>query len=278
MNASPPEPGHRARVTATALLACASLYWLNACSGPSATSSTRPASPTAESKPPAAAETKAPSPALPTTGELLKAAAAQPGLPWEGEDWQPLSDGKSLTGWRATEFAGRGEITCESGLFFLQMGEPFTGLNYTNTFPTMNYEIALDAMRVSGADFFCGLTVPVGDSFCSLILGGWGGYLVGISSLDDLDASENETMGSFDFENGRWYRIRMRVTPKKLQAWIDSTRVVDVVITDRKVSVRAGEIEMSKPMGIASWQTSAAVRNIKVRQVDGPEPGHKKAD
>ena len=82
------------------------------------------------------------------------------------------------------------------------MGDPFTGINWTNDFPKMNYEVALDAMRVMGSDFFCGLTVPVGDTFCSLIVGGWGGSLVGISSLDGMDASENETTKFISFEIG----------------------------------------------------------------------------
>ena len=108
------------------------------------------------------------------------------------------------------------------------MGNPFTGVNWTNDFPKMNYEVAFDAMRVMGSDFFCGLTVPVGESFCSLIVGGWGGTLVGISSLDGMDASENETTKFVSFETGRWYRIRLRVTEKKLQAWIDQEKLVDV--------------------------------------------------
>ncbi len=92
----------------------------------------------------------------------------------------------------------------------------------------MNYEVALDAMRVMGSDFFCGLTVPVGTNFCSLIVGGWGGSLVGISSLDGMDASENETTKFVSFESGRWYRIRLRVTEKKIEGWIDKDKLVDV--------------------------------------------------
>ena len=82
-----------------------------------------------------------------------------------------------------------------------------TGINWTNRVPKVNYEVTLDAMRVTGSDFFCGLTVPVSDSFCTLIVGGWGGSLVGISSLDGQDASENETTKFFNFEQGKWYRI-----------------------------------------------------------------------
>jgi len=150
------------------------------------------------------------------------------------------------------------------------MGDPFTGINWTNDFPKMNYEIALDAMRVNGADFFCGLTVPVQDSFCSLIVGGWGGALVGISSLDGMDASENETTKYVTFTQNRWYRIRLRVTHDRLEAWIDQEKLIDVVTEGKRISLRPGEIEESKPLGLACWQTGAAWRQIQVREVDQP--------
>ena len=154
-------------------------------------------------------------------------------------------------------------------MIVLNMGDPFTGLNWTNDFPKMNYEVALDAMRVSGSDFFCGLTVPVGDTFCSLIVGGWGGSLVGISSLDGMDASENETTKFVNFESGRWYRIRLRVMTTRIEAWIDNDKLVDQSIVGRKISLRPGEIEYSVPFGLATWQTTAALRNIKVRPLSG---------
>jgi hypothetical protein len=179
-----------------------------------------------------------------------------------------MFDGKTLNGWRETDFAGHGVVECESGMMVLNMGDPFTGVNWTNDFPKVNYEVALDAMRVMGSDFFCGLTVPVGHAFCSLIVGGWGGSLVGISSIDGLDASENETTKFFSFEKGRWYRIRLRVTEKKIEAWIDKEKLVDVVIAGKRISVRPGDIELSQPFGLAAWETTAAVREIKMRRVD----------
>jgi len=200
----------------------------------------------------------------------LKEAATKPSPPLQGEDWQPMFDGKTLTGWRATEFAGAGEVQCEAGLIALNTGNPFTGLNWTNDFPKLNFEVVLDAMRVTGSDFFCGLTVPVADSFCSLIVGGWGGSLLGISSLDRMDASENETTKYMNFEQGRWYRIRLRVTAKRIEAWVDNEKLVNVDTTDKKISVRPGDIELSKPIGICAWQTTSFLRGIKMRQVDGP--------
>ena len=134
----------------------------------------------------------------------------------------------------------------------------------------MDYEIALDAMRVSGSDFFCGLTFPVSNSFCSLIVGGWGGSLLGLSSIDGMDASENETTKFLNFERGKWYRIRVRVTKDRIEGWLDKEKLVDVVTKERRISLRAGEIEMSTPLGICSWQTTGAIREFKMRKVSEP--------
>jgi len=206
----------------------------------------------------------------------LKEAAGKPSEPFEGEGWVSFFDGKTLTGWRSTDFAGHGAVECESGLILLNTGDPLTGINWTNRVPNMNYEVALDAMRVTGSDFFCGLTVPVADSFCTLIVGGWGGSLVGISSLDGQDASENETTKFLNAEQGRWYRIRLRVTQSRIEAWIDKEKFVNVDTTDKKISLRAGDIESSKPFGVASYQTTAALREIRLRRVDGPADPLKK--
>lgn len=231
-------------------------------------------SPKPPAQPQQAQDMQTPSRRAPT--DILRAAAAQPSQPFEGEGWVPFFDGKTLTGWRETDFGGRGEVECESGLIVLDTGDPLTGINWTNRVPKMNYEVALDAMRVTGSDFFCGLTVPVGDSFCTLIVGGWGGGLVGISSLDGMDASENETTKFLNVEQGKWYRIRLRITQSRIEAWIDKDKFVNVDTTDKKISLRPGEIESSKPFGIASYETTAALREIKLRHILAPADTLKK--
>jgi hypothetical protein len=252
----------------TILLACA-LVPLLGCAG----KRTAPAQPT-----PAAATTAAVPAAPPPQVKAEEPAprhykkfADLPPVVFPGEGWENLLDGQTLSAWRSIDFAGHGEIEVESGAIVLPMGDPFTGINYTNPFPKMNYEIALEALRVMGTDFFCGLTVPVGDSFCSLILGGWGGSLVGISSLNGMDASENETTKFVQFENGKWQAVRLRVTEKKLQVWIGDDKIVDVMIEGRKIGLRPGDIERCAPLGIAAWQTTAMVRNIKVRRLEESE-------
>ncbi|HPY30792.1 MAG TPA: DUF1080 domain-containing protein [Verrucomicrobiota bacterium] len=213
--------------------------------------------------------------APPALSEQVAQALAVPPAPFVGEGWQSLFDGQHLGNWREINYAGRGEVRVESGCLLLDMGSPFTGVRWTNSFPTDGYEIAFDAMRTLGSDFFCGLTVPVGNSHCTFIVGGWGGGLVGLSNLDGYDASENETTRFMNFDTGRWYRIRLRVTAERLEAWIDQDKLVSVARADRDFSLRPGDIELSAPLGISAWQTGAALREIRWRKVTAPDSTRK---
>jgi hypothetical protein len=111
-----------------------------------------------------------------------------------------LFDGKTLRNWATTDFAGGTEATVDKAAIQIGSGAELSGITWTNgSLPKTDYEISLDAMKVQGSDFFCALTFPVRNSFCSLILGGWGGSVVGLSSIDGMDASENETTKSLYF-------------------------------------------------------------------------------
>jgi hypothetical protein len=182
------------------------------------------------------------------------------------EPWKNLFDGKTLAGWKKTAFGGEGEIEAKEGRLVIHSGGPMSGVTYTGEFPKTNYELSLDAMRVDGSDFFCGVTFPVGDSPLSFIVGGWGGGVVGLSSIDGSDASENETTKYMEFETGRWYAIRLRVTPEKIAAWIDKKQMVDLDTKDHRFSIRL-EVELSRPLGIATYNTTGALRDIKVQRL-----------
>jgi len=177
-----------------------------------------------------------------------------------------LFDGQTLKGWKKTQFGGEAEIEVKEGRIVMRAGSPMTGITWTEAFPKIDYEISLEAMRVDGSDFFCGLTFPVGESPCSFIVGGWGGGVVGLSSIDGSDASENETTKYMEFKSGRWYLVQVRVSKDKIEAWIDKLQMVNLATKDRRISIRS-EVELSRPLGISCFATTAALREIKVRSL-----------
>ncbi len=185
--------------------------------------------------------------------------------------WKSLFDGKSLKGWKTPQFGGEGKVAVKDGAIVLERGDGMTGIAYAGTdFPKMDYEVSLEGKRVDGSDFFCTTTFPVGDSFCSLVTGGWGGSVAGLSSIDYYDASDNMTTKFKDFKTGQWYKFRVRVTKDKIQAWIDDEKTVDLETKGHKISIRF-ECDPCKPFGVASWNTTGAVRDIRVRALTEEE-------
>lgn len=188
---------------------------------------------------------------------------------WAADDpeWQNLFDGKTLQGWKRTDFGGGGDASVEGGLIQVERGEDLSGVTYTGKPPVMNYEVELEAQRRAGLDFFCGLTFPVDKKHLTLVVGGWGGNVVGLSSIEREDAAHNETTSSRTFEDNRWYKIRLRVEPRRIQAWIDKDRVVDLDTHQKELDLRPGEIDLSIPLGVATFRTTAVFRNIRLRKL-----------
>jgi hypothetical protein len=189
--------------------------------------------------------------------------------------WRSLFDGRALGAWRPTKFGGEGDVEVVDGVIRIGMGADLSGITWTGEVPRQGYEIALDAQRADGNDFFCGLTFPVGEDPCSLIVGGWGGGLVGLSSIDGQDASRNDTTSFHEFKRGTWYAIRIRVTPERITCFIDDERVVDQPLAGRRISIR-DEVQASVPLGIATYATTALVKNIRWRPVEA-EAGAREA-
>jgi len=186
--------------------------------------------------------------------------------------WTPLLDPASLGSWTPTSFGGEGAVDLQPQRATLDFGSPLTGVTWTGPFPTDRYEIAGTATRVEGNDFFYGLTFPVREAHLTLVVGGWGGTLVGISSLDGADASDNETGTHLALRNGTAYHIVVRVDWPHLQVWIDDASVVDLDLTDRELSLRP-EVQPSVPLGIASFATRAEIRNLAWRPLSpAPSP------
>jgi len=228
--------------------------------------SSEPAAPAAEAPKTGPAKE---APVEPGKSEPAKEAAAAP----KQVDEITLFDGKDLGKWKKTPYGGEGDVFVnEDGNLEFGFGAVITGVNWGEAPPaTSNYELSLEAMKLDGNDFFVALTFPVKDSHATFVVGGWGGGIVGISSVDDLNASENETMSIEGFETDVWYKIRVRVSDDQLQAWINDDEAVTLDLEGRKISLLPGDIELSVPIGIAAYQTRAQYRNIVWRKLPAGE-------
>lgn len=176
-----------------------------------------------------------------------------------------LFDGNSLTNWEITNFGTQGPVRVSGGNMIIGMGEGCSGITWTSDFPKQNFEVGLEARKTGGNDFFCGLTFPVQEDFCSLIVGGWGGPVVGLSTIDGLDASENETRLLRNFEKDVWYSIRLQVSGDQIIVWIDDEKLVDFPYQNHKIGIRP-EVSLSRPFGICTWYTAAEIRNFWFRE------------
>lgn len=182
-----------------------------------------------------------------------------------------LFDGKTLDGWEITDFGTGGPVLVNDGKVILNYGDGCTGITYKKEFPKINYQVTLEARKTSGNDFFCGMTFPVNDKFCSLIVGGWGGPVVGLSCIDGKDAANNDTKILKRFDKDIWYKIKLNVTDKRITAWIDEEKLVDFEIENHQLSIRP-EVDLSRPFGICSWITTAELRNIRLLELQELNP------
>lgn len=197
-----------------------------------------------------------------TGGPLRTSAisAAEPNANDAG--WKPL-----VGQWKTCNFGGEGPVKIDSSRIRLGYGDPLTGIRWSGDFPRDSFEIRLEARRTDGHDFFCGLTFPVGEGKCSLILGGWGGGVVGLSSIDGEDASSNETTQFKVFDNDTWYKVKVRVTPEKVVAYLDDKVWVDQERGNHHFDIRI-EMDPTLPLGIANFQCQSELRGLQWRKLD----------
>jgi hypothetical protein len=189
-----------------------------------------------------------------------------------------LFDGSSLDDWQAFDAGGSGsvEISEKEKDMIIGAGESITGVIYKKAkdLPVTNYEITLEAQRLEGVDFFCGLTFPVGSlkTCATLVLGGWGGSVTGLSSIDGMDASENSTGHYRKFDDKKWYAVKLRVTPANISVWVGTEKIIDVDIEGKKIAVRAGPIEDYQPLSLTTYATKAGIRNVKLVPIAAEVP------
>lgn len=213
------------------------------------------------------------------------------------KETKPATPWVSLTDhWVASEFGGEGDVTIKDGLIKMEYGDPLTGVHWTGPFveekktaevapkqpktpalsdqskplPRDNYEVRWESRRDKGYDFMCAFTFPVADKHASLVMGGWGGGITGISSIDGNDASDNETTMFKAFENDQWYKARVRVETKQITVWIDGTLMFEQPREDHEFDIRF-EMDPCTPLGIANFECDSSFRNIQIRPLDAKE-------
>lgn len=178
--------------------------------------------------------------------------------------WHELFDGHALAAFAPCVFGGDGEVAVRDGALELGFGSPLTGVRWTGPLPQQPYELECEAARLAGNDFFCGLTFPVGDGCLTLVLGGWGGAVCGLSSLDGEDAARNATRTLRAFTPGRYYRIALRVAAERVEVALDGAPFLAADLRGRALSLRP-EVELCRPLGIAAFATHAAIRAVRWR-------------
>jgi hypothetical protein len=60
--------------------------------------------------------------------------------------------------------------------------------------------------------------------------------------------------------------VRVRVTTERIQAWIDDEVFADVKRAGRRIGIRP-EVDLSRPLGVASWRTKAGLRDLRLRRL-----------
>ena len=182
------------------------------------------------------------------------------------DGWQSLFDGKTLTGWEIVRYGGEGEPYVMDGTLILPKGS-MTGVCWVgDSLPVNNYVIYYEARRVEGQDIFASLTFPYKDTYASLIFGGWGGIVNGLSSIDGYDASENETTQHFSFRDKQWYPVQLYVTTDSIRATVGNEKIVDMATAGKDIHLRSPNLDT----GLTLWtyQTTGEIRNLRIRNIE----------
>jgi Domain of Unknown Function (DUF1080) len=201
----------------------------------------------------------------------LPGPAATAAPPTAGASAEPcptrLFNGRDLTGWKQCQFGGDGDVAVIDGELELATGRPLTGVAWQGEkLPVTGYRLTLEAQRVDGIDFFCCLTFPVGDSHCSLVVGGWAGTVVGLSCINGEDASDNPTTRHLAFNNGQWYRIEVEVSDHNIIASIDGTEVFRQPRAGHEFTVR-NDVRRNLPLGVSTFECTARIRELQLMRL-----------
>ena len=184
------------------------------------------------------------------------------------EGWEPLFDGKTLTGWEIVRYGGEGEAYVKDGALVLPMATSglLTGVIWVgDSLPVDNYIIYYEARRVEGHDIFAGLSFPYKDTFASLIIGGWAGIVNGLSCINGYDASDNETTHHRALSNHIWYPVELRVTTDSISVDIGTEHVFDLATAGKHIHLRPGSY--TENLTLWTYLSTGEIRNFRIKKL-----------
>ena len=205
-----------------------------------------------------------PTPPKPTTKQPPQ---PEPPQPPPADDWVSLFDGKALGAWQPVE---RFESTAsvEDGKLVLAARPEWNAIHWRVDVPREDYELTYETMRVLGSRDFGTLAFAIGGAtHCMLHIGTGEGNLAGLSNVDNKDYRSNGTAVPFAFENGRWYAVTLRVTAEQVEAWVEGRKLVDIPRAGHTFAPASHRLRDIKAFGLCSYNTTAAVRNIRLRRL-----------
>ena len=182
-----------------------------------------------------------------------------------------LFDGQSLAGWQPNKGSRVGKVEIQGGSILLHAGEPMTGITSTReNLPAQNYRLTYEAKRTDGNDFFAAATFPVAASFVTLVNGGWGGGVTGLSLINGASAVENETNHYLKYQNDVWYRFEVEVTGRAIRCLVDGQEVVLFPHEGAQLTTRL-ETRVNQPLGFASYRSAGLIRRVEVQPLTADE-------
>jgi len=176
----------------------------------------------------------------------------------------PVDAGPPIpAGFVPTDFGAEDAVAIEPTGVRLEPGAPLSGVTFTGPLPTPPYTLAVEFTKRYGSDFPLAVTFPVAGSHLSLVLGGWGGTVCGLSSLDGLDAARNATRFVHAFPAGVRTVVELDVEAERVAVRLDGVQVLDASLAGHAVGVRA-ELEPCKPLGLAAFATATTIHRFRV--------------
>ena len=186
-------------------------------------------------------------------------------------EWEDLFDGKTLNSWQIRSdghFKQHGQVRVSPDGIRLERGKgSFTGILCTRDVPAADYELAFDVRREAGGDQCVAAKFPTGTQ--RLAFGIWtrdNRSCADVEMVDEKGVWSNDTRREIDVRSGRWYHLRVRVTLRRVEAWVDDVQVADLDTAGHKLHT-AGHIQHELPLGLHTEVSTCTLRAIRLRRL-----------